>query len=758
MQTQVALDAIGPLVYGYHENPFEVLGPHEIEQEGQRALAVRAFLPEAQRVWVVGAAQGTPRPMRRIHPAGLYEAVVEDRGSRNEDRGTSNQASKKHLAARSSLLAPPYQLRVTYKSGETTTMHDPYAFPPMLTAYDLHLLGEGTHWRSYERMGAHLRTIDGVAGVNFAVWAPNAESVAVVGSFNFWDRRSHAMRKIIPSGIWELFIPGIQAGALYKYAVKHRGGHVVEKCDPYGFAAEVPPRTANIVVELDDYAWKDEAWIAHRPQHNALDAPLSMYEVHLGSWRRDPNNPGRWLNYRETAHSLVDYCQKMGFTHVQLLPISEHPFTGSWGYQTTGYYAVTSRYGSPQDFMYLVDLMHQNGIGVIIDWVPAHFPKDDHGLRRFDGTALYEHEDPRKGEHPDWGTMIFNYSRTEVRNFLLSNALFWLDKYHIDGLRVDAVASMLYLDYSRNEGEWVPNCFGGRENLEAIDFFKKFNEESHLQYPGVLTIAEESTAWTGVSRPTYLGGLGFSLKWNMGWMNDTRQYMHKEPIHRKFHQDELTFSLIYAFTENFCLPLSHDEVVHGKGSLLDQMPGDLWQKFANLRLMYGYMWTHPGKKLLFMGGEFGQWNEWNCNESLQWHLLEWQSHQGVQRYLGDLNALYRREPALHQVDFEWTGFEWIDCHNWQDSVLSYLRKAKDPRDYVLVCCNFTPVPRMGYKIGVPEACWYEEISNSDSTFYGGSDMGNGGGVHAVPEETWGRPASLTLTLPPLSVSVFKPRR
>ncbi len=752
MQSQVALDAIGPLVHGYHENPFEVLGPHEIEQRGERALAVRAYLPEAQRAWVVDAAQGDSRPMRRIHPAGLYEAIVEERGLKNGELLHYRDPNS------SILTAPPYQLRVTYKSGETLTMHDPYAFPPMLTHYDLHLLGEGTHWRSYERLGSHLRTIDGVQGVNFAVWAPNAESVAVVGSFNYWDGRGHAMRKIVPSGIWELFIPGVQAGALYKFAVKHRGGHVVEKCDPYGFAAEVPPRTANIVVELGDYQWNDAEWIDKRPQHNALDAPIAIYELHLGSWRRDPGNPGRWLSYREIAHQLVEYCQKLGFTHVQLLPVSEHPFTGSWGYQTTGYYAVTSRYGTPQDFMYFVDVCHQGGIGVIIDWVPAHFPKDDHGLRRFDGTALYEHEDPRKGEHPDWGTMIFNYSRTEVRNFLLSNALFWLDKYHVDGLRVDAVASMLYLDYSRNEGEWVPNCFGGRENLEAIDFFKKFNEESHLQYPGVLTIAEESTAWTGVSRPTYLGGLGFSLKWNMGWMNDTRRYMHEDPIHRKFHHDELTFSLIYAFTENFCLPLSHDEVVHGKGSLLDQMPGDLWQKFANLRLMYGYMWTHPGKKLLFMGGEFGQWNEWNCNESLQWHLLEWQSHQGVQRYLADMNALYRREPSLHEVDFEWTGFEWIDCHNWQDSVLSFLRKAKDPQDYLLVCCNFTPVPRMNYKIGVPEACWFEEMSNSDSTFYGGSDLGNGGGVQALPEETWGRPGSLTLTLPPLSVSVFKPRR
>jgi 1,4-alpha-glucan branching enzyme len=747
VQTQVPLQAVGPVVYGYHENPFEILGPHEIEQDGRRALAVRAYLPEAQRAWVVDVAHGSTRPMRRIHCAGLYEAIC----PAESINCRQSPPTRSHSPA-------GYQLRVTYKSGETHTMHDPYAFEPMLTDYDLYLLGEGTHWRSYERLGAHLRTVDGITGVNFSVWAPNAESVAVVGDFNLWDGRSHMMRKHIPSGVWEMFVPGADVGAKYKYAVKFRGGHVVEKCDPYGFFAEVPPRTANIVVDLDAYEWHDAEWIGRRPQHNALDAPMAIYEVHLGSWRRDPNDPSRWLSYRELAPQLVEYCRQMGYTHIQLLPISEHPFTGSWGYQTVGYYGATSRYGTPQDFMYLVDLCHQNGIGVIIDWVPAHFPKDDHGLRWFDGTALYEHADPRKGEHPDWGTLIFNYGRNEVRNFLLSNALFWLDKYHVDGLRVDAVASMLYLDYSRKEGEWEPNCFGGRENLEAIDFLKKFNEEVHLQYPGVLTIAEESTAWTGVSRPTYLGGLGFSLKWNMGWMNDTREYMHKEPIHRKYHHDELTFSLIYAFTENFCLPLSHDEVVHGKGSLLDQMPGDLWQKFANLRLMYGYMWTHPGKKLLFMGGDIGQWNEWNYNESLQWHLLQWNSHQGVQRYLADLNHLYRREPALHQVDFEWFGFEWIDCHNWQDSIIAFIRKAKDPQDYVIVCCNFTPVPRIGYKIGVPEACWFEEISNSDSTFYGGSDLGNGGGIQAVPMESHGRPASMEVTLPPLAAVVFKPRR
>jgi 1,4-alpha-glucan branching enzyme len=748
------------VIYGFHENPFDILGPHEVADGQQRALAVRAFLPDAQRAWVVDSRHGESRPMRQIHPAGLYEAIcpIDEQGAISEKRdGNELKTAFGFAPPRVTFPTLDYQLRVTNQSGETTTMHDPYAFEPMLTDYDLHLLSEGTHWKSYHKLGAHLRTVAGVKGVNFAVWAPNAEGVSIVGDFNGWKVARHAMRKHIPSGVWELFIPGLGLGTLYKFAVKNQG-NVVEKCDPYGFAAEIPPKTANIVTDLDSYQWNDSEWVAKRPAHNALDAPLSMYEVHLGSWRRDPNDPERWLSYREIAPQLVEYCQKMGYTHVELLPISEHPFTGSWGYQTVGYFAATSRYGTPQDFMYFVDLLHQNGIGVIIDWVPAHFPKDDHGLRRFDGTALYEHDDPRKGEHPDWGTMIFNYGRTEVRNFLLSNALFWLDKYHIDGLRVDAVASMLYLDYSRKEGEWVPNCFGGRENLEAIDFFKKFNEEAHLQYPGVLTIAEESTAYTGVSRPTYLGGLGFSLKWNMGWMNDTRQYMHHEPIHRQYHQDELTFSLIYAFTENFCLPLSHDEVVHGKGSMLDQMPGDLWQKFANLRLLYGYMWTHPGKKLLFMGGEFGQWKEWNCNESLEWHLLRWPSHQGLQQWVADLNALYRREPALHQMDFDWQGFEWIDCHNYQDSILAYIRRGKDPSDYVIVCCNFTPVPRHNYRIGVPEVCWYREICNSDSTFYGGSDIGNGGGILSTNQESHGRPASMVFTLPPLSTVVFKPQR
>ena len=578
MRTQVNLDAVVPLLNGHHENPFELLGPHEVTSGGRKALAVRAFLPDAQQAFVVDGPHGRGRPMRKIHPAGLYEAICPVENSKD-----------------SSLKRGSYHFRTTDRHGTERTMQDPYAFDPLLTDYDLHLLGEGKHWDCYNRMGAQLREVNGVKGVNFAVWAPNAEGLSVIGDFNNWSGKAHAMRKHIPGGVWELFVPGLAVGERYKFSIKQQGGRVVEKCDPHGFAAEVPPRTANIVTDLNTHQWQDSEWMEQRVKHNRLDAPMSIYEVHLGSWQRDPSEPDRWLSYQELAPKLIEYCLRMGYTHLEFMPICEHPYTASWGYQPVGMFAATSRYGSPEDLMYLIDQCHQNGLSVLIDWVPAHFPKDEHGLRQFDGSALYEHEDPRKGEHPDWGTLIYNYGRNEVKNFLISNALFWLDKYHIDGLRVDAVASMLYLDYSREEGEWEPNMFGGRENLEAIDFLKKFNEEVHLQHTGVLTVAEESTSWAGVSRPTYLGGLGFSLKWNMGWMNDTLRYFRHEPIHRKYHHDELTFSLIYAFTENFVLPFSHDEVVHGKGALLDQMPGDMWQKFANLRLLYGYMWSHPGK-------------------------------------------------------------------------------------------------------------------------------------------------------------------
>jgi 1,4-alpha-glucan branching enzyme len=626
----------------------------------------------------------------------------------------------------------------------------------MLTDYDLHLLGEGRHWKSYEKLGAQLHVVDGVAGVNFAVWAPNAEALSVVGDFNGWDGRHHPMRKPVSSGIWELFVPGIGAGTLYKYRV-HADGSFSDRADPYGFGAEVPPRTASKVVDLVCHSWRDQEWMEQRASRNSLSAPLSIYEVHLGSWRRPGTEPHRWLSYADLERELVPYCLEMGFTHVEFLPPMEHPLSASWGYQTIGLFAATSRFGSPQDLMALIDALHRAGVGVIIDWVPAHFPRDGHGLRRFDGTALYEHEDPRKGEHPDWGTLIFNYGRNEVANYLVSSALFWLDRYHIDGLRVDAVASMLYLDYSRKDGEWVPNCHGGRENLEAVEFIKSFNIQVHSHHPSVLTIAEESTAWAGVSRPTYVGGLGFSLKWNMGWMNDTIRYMRHDPVHRKYHHDELTFSLIYAFHENFVLPLSHDEVVHGKGSLLDQMPGDVWQKFANLRLLYAYMWCHPGKKLLFMGGEFGQWHEWNFDESLDWHLLAGESHRGLSRAVADLNNLVRREPALHELDFDGAGFEWIDCHNWQDSVLVFVRRGSKSHDCLVVCCNFTPVLRQGYRIGLPSEGSYDEVFNSDSSWYGGSNAGNSGMIQSAAVPHHGREHSLTLTLPPLAAIVLKLR-
>lgn len=734
MRTSVSLEGIGALLEGSHSNPFELLGPHEVLHNGRPVLAIRAFLPESQQAWVLDPAQQISRPMRRIHPAGVYEALCPL--PENSDQ-------------------PRYQLRVATNEGEMKTQHDPYSFPPLLSDFDLYLLGEGKFLKSYEKLGAQVREVDGVKGVNFAVWAPNAQSVGVVGDFNQWDARRHLLRKHIPSGVWELFVPGIGAGERYKFRVKNPWGDTCDKSDPVGFAAELPPCTASIVADVNRYEWQDNEWMERRKAINQLEQPISIYEVHLGSWRRTHDRLHGWLSYRDLAHQLVAYCQEMGHTHLELMPVSEHPYTGSWGYQTVGYFAATSRYGTPEDFMYFVDYCHQHNIGVILDWVPAHFPKDAHGLRRFDGSALYEHEDPRKGEHPDWGTMIFNYGRNEVRNFLVSNALFWFDKYHIDGLRVDAVASMLYLDYSRKHDEWVPNEYGGRENIEAIDFLREFNRESHQHHPGILTIAEESTAWGGVSRPTDVGGLGFSLKWNMGWMNDTLRFMRHDPIHRQYHHDELTFSLIYAFHENFTLPFSHDEVVHGKGSLLDQMPGDNWQKFANLRLLYTYMWTHPGKKLLFMGCEFGQWNEWNADGELQWDLLQWDSHKGLKQEVADLNQLIRREPALHELDFDGAGFEWVDCQNRHDSVLSFLRKAKNSDDFVLVCLNLTPVVR-DYRVGVPRAGVYHEIFNSDSHFYAGTNVGN----HAIQAQqpgAQGRPYALQLKLPPLGGLVLKLR-
>jgi 1,4-alpha-glucan branching enzyme len=628
-----------------------------------------------------------------------------------------------------------------------------------LTDFDVHLWSEGNHYRAYEKLGAHLSTRDGVAGTQFAVWAPNARSVSVIGDFNRWNPNADRLQPVGSSGIWEGFVPGVGSGAAYKYhIVSQYHNYKVDKADPYGFAAEIRPRTASRVWDLSGFDWRDNAWMARRGKANALDAPITIYEVHLGSWMRVPQENNRWLTYRELAPRLAEYVQHMGYTHVQFLPVSEHPFDGSWGYQTVGYYAPTSRFGTPEDFMYLVDTLHQAGIGVILDWVPAHFPRDEHGLAYFDGTHLYEHSDPRQGEHRDWGTFIFNYGRREVSNFLISNALFWLEKYHIDGLRVDAVASMLYLDYSRKAGEWLPNVHGGRENLDAIAFLRRFNEQVYGQYPDVITVAEESTAWPMVSRPTYLGGLGFGYKWDMGWMHDTTSYMVLDPVHRSYHHNRLTFRMLYAFTENYVLPLSHDEVVYGKRSLLSRMPGDPWQKFANLRLLLGYMYAQPAKKLLFMGGEFGQHDEWDHDRSLDWHLLDHAPHQGAQRWVRDLNTLYRGEGALHELDCEAGGFEWVDCNDWEQSIVSLLRKGRDPRNVILVVCNFTPVPRHDYHVGVPWGGRWDEILNSDAPIYGGSGQGNAGGVDAAPGPWHGRDYVVRVTAPPLSMVVFKHRR
>ncbi len=625
-----------------------------------------------------------------------------------------------------------------------------------ITDYDRYLFGEGTHEHAYEKLGAHLIEQNGQAGVHFAVWAPNARQVFVIGDFNDWRTGSHPMQSS-SSGIWTLFVPGLKEYTVYKYHLVAPNGEYFDKADPYGFAMEQRPKTASVVINLNTYLWSDEEWITQRPKKQSFDRPISIYEVHPGSWRRVPDEKwgARYLTYRELAHELIPYVVEMGFTHIELMPIAEHPLDASWGYQVLGFYAPTSRFGTPQDLMYFIDQCHQNNIGVILDWVPAHFPKDGAGLSYFDGTHLYAHADPRQGEHQDWGTMIFNYDRNEVRSFLLSNAIFWLDKYHFDGLRVDAVASMLYLDYSREEGAWVPNQYGGRENLGAISFIRKMNESVHGIFPGALTVAEESTAWPMVSRPTYMGGLGFSLKWNMGWMHDTLNYMAKDPVHRRYHQNDMTFSLLYAFNENFILPLSHDEVVHGKGSLINKMSGDEWQKFANLRAYYGFMWGHPGKKLLFMGSEFAQWQEWNFAASLEWDALKAPNHQGVQRFLKDLNKLYKQELALHEVDFDWTGFAWIDANDSDNSVFSFVRKAKSSDDFVVVVSSFTPVVRYNYRIGVPSPGYYREILNSDSAYYWGSNVGNSGGAQTQDIPFHGFSQSLLLTLPPLATIMLK---
>jgi len=727
---------IDAVVAGRNADPFSTLGPHRTGE----GWAIRFFLPWADQASV--ALRGVtvnkltiPPPVLmeaiKLRPEGFFEAVFP-----TQQAGAPAPSS--------------YKLLGRNQYGETFELYDTYAFPYLLTEFDLHLMGEGRHYDTYDKLGAHPATLEGVRGIHFAVWAPSARRVSVVGDFNRWDGRVHAMRARGSSGIWELFIPELTEGAIYKYEILGPQNNLLPlKADPYAFRSELRPNTGSIVDSLDHHKWQDNAWLARRAATNWHESPVSIYEVHLGSWRHIPEQGDRWLSYRELGDQLIPYVKDLGYTHIELLPIMEHPFDGSWGYQTLGYFSATSRYGCPAEFMEFVDRCHQADLGVILDWTPAHFPRDTFGLAQFDGTHLYEHSDPRQGAHPDWGTLVYNYGRNEVQNYLISNALFWLDKYHIDGLRVDAVASMLYLDYSRQPGQWIPNQYGGRENLDAIAFLKRMNEVTHGRFPGVLTIAEESTSWPAVSRPTYLGGLGFSFKWNMGWMNDTLKYFSADPVHRKYEHNKLTFSLLYAFTENFLLPFSHDEVVHGKNSLLHKMPGDMWQQFANLRLLYAYQYAHPGKKLLFMGQEIAQRREWSETRSLDWHLLEHASHQGVQRLVTDLNKLYAARPSLHQVDFDWQGFEWIEANDADNSVFSFLRRAKNSSETLVVVLNATPVVRKNYVIGVPHSGFYREVLNTDSTQYGGSNVGNMGGVQALALPHLGRPFSLSLALPPL---------
>jgi len=734
MKPTLSPTQIRKIVQAEHHDPFDVLGMHEVKAAGSRALVVRTMQPDADEVFVVPSDSSIPtQKMQLIHPEGFFETVFE---------GAIDFFS--------------YRLEIHYKNKTVATVHDPYAFLPVLSEYDLHLFGEGNHHRIYEKLGSHRIVHQGVKGMLFAVWAPNAQRVSVVGDFNCWDGRRHPMRIRGMSGVWELFIPGLGDGELYKYELRAKNGDIFIKTDPYAFMTEVRPKTAAITHTLS-YTWHDKAWMQRREHTNQLALPLSIYEVHLGSWRRVAAQGNRPLTFREAAAELVPYVREMGYTHIEFLPLAAHPFDPSWGYQVTGYYSCAGQFGTPEDLMYLIDQCHQQGIGVIMDWVPAHFPSDAHALAWFDGTSLYEHADPRQGYHPDWGTLVFNYGRNEVRNFLIANALFWFDQYHVDGLRVDAVASMLYLDYSRKDGEWIPNEYGGRENLAAIHFLRQLNEVVYRYYPGVLMIAEESTAWPSVSRPTYLGGLGFAMKWNMGWMHDILEYMKKDPVFRKHHHNMLTFALLYSFYENFILPFSHDEVVHGKGSLIGKMPGDRWQKFANLRLLLGYLFAHPGKKHLFMGIDIGQWSEWDHSRSLEWELVRYEPHLKLQTFVRTLNHLYRSEPALYERDFEHEGFEWIDFNDWEHSIVSFMRKGRQPDDFLVCVFNFTPVPREHYRIGVPRAGVYREILNSDAEIFGGSNVGNLGACTAESAEAHGRPYSLLITLPPLGCVFFKPQ-
>jgi 1,4-alpha-glucan branching enzyme len=732
MASVTLLHDLQEILNGTHPDPFRVLGMHRVSVGGELRLVVRAFHPGAEEVALVGGPFREPRPLRRVADEGFFELVL----SRPDEPF-------------------PYRLRTRWPGGVVHEEADPYAFGSCISGFDVYLIAEGTHLHLYDVLGAHPDEMDGVAGTRFAVWAPNARRVSVVGDFNGWDGRRHQMRAHGGAGIWDIFLPGVGPGTAYKFEILSGTGERLQKADPVAFQAELRPATASVVADPAPFEWSDQAWMEARAASASLDRPMTVYEVHLGSWRRMREDGDRPLSYREMAHQLADYVKEMGFTHVELMPVMEHPYDPSWGYQVTGYFAPTRRFGTPADFRYLVNHLHRCGIGVILDWVPAHFPRDPHALARFDGTALYEHEDPRQGAHPDWGTLVFNFGRNEVRNFLLSNALYWLDEFHADGLRVDAVASMLYLDYSRKAGEWVPNRYGGRENLEAIDFLHLLNATVRDRLPGALMIAEESTAWPAVTQPPHLGGLGFHLKWNMGWMNDFLRFAEEDPVHRKYHFGLLTFSLMYAFSEHFVLPFSHDEVVHLKGSLLEKMPGDTWQKFANLRLSLGFMWAHPGKKLLFMGGEFGQWSEWSESRSLDWHLLDDPMHQGMRRWVADLNALYRAEPALWEVDFSYEGFRWIDFHDAEQTVLSFVRRGRAPGDEVVVLCNFTPVPRVDYRVGLPQPGAYRELLNSDAAVYGGGNLGNQGVVWSEPVPEHGCPQSARLMIPPLGILLLK---
>ena len=724
----MTVEEIEAIVGGYHGDAFRILGPHSIRRKGGQARwEIRAFLPQAESAEAIVGADRIA--MIKQHARGFFVAAL------NGDPAA-------------------YLIRARLFDGREIEIDDPYRFGPQLSDTDLYLHTEGTLLEAWRTLGAHCVETEGVRGVRFAVWAPNAEAVHLTGEFNDWDTCRHPMRRR-NGGIWEIFVPSMGEGTAYKYHIRSRfAGYQQLKADPYAFYCETPPKSASIVWDTGKHQWRDDAWMQARPQADWLKSPVSIYEVHMESWLRGPQ--GEMLSYRDLAVKLVEYVQKMGYTHIELLPIMEYPFSGSWGYQVIGYFAPTSRFGTPADFQFFVEACHRASIGVIVDWVPAHFPKDAHGLVFFDGTALYEHADPRKGEQLEWGTLVFNYGRNEVRSFLLSNALFWLREYHIDALRVDAVASMLYLDYSRKPGEWIPNQYGGNENLEAIDFIRRFNEVAH-SVPGAFTVAEESTAFSGVSRPVYLNGLGFTMKWNMGWMHDMLDYFHTDPLYRKYHHNHITFSLLYAFTENFVLPVSHDEVVYGKGSLFSKMPGDEWRQFANVRAFLAYMWAHPGKKLLFMGQEIGQREEWNHNAGIRWELLEFELHRKLQTLMRELNRLYRASPALYQVDFHYSGFEWVDFRDSENSVISFLRRAEDPKDFLLICCNFTPVARQGYEIGVPEEGFYEEILNTDSELFGGSNVGNGGLVSTRLKPCHNRPYSIAVTLPPLAVVIFRKR-